>query len=221
MGKIEVLKILVRGAAELGLSLDEKAVARFSIYMSLLQLWGSKMNLSSRLDDLDIIIYHFLDSLSGARWFLESQSASVIDLGAGAGFPSIPLKIVFEDLRVSLLESSRKKVSFCKEVIRAAQLTGVEALWGRGEEIGKDPEHQRGYDWSVCRALGRADAVLKISQPFLRPRGKVLLYKGHLSKAETTDLNKYCDRVGAVWELHPVSVPYLKETRTHIIIKNQ
>lgn len=219
MGKVEAVELLISGAAELGVPLNNEAVTRFTNYLSLLQTWGRKMNLSSRLVDREIVIYHFLDSLSGARWITETPAASIVDLGAGAGFPSLPLKIALNDLLVLLLESSNKKVSFCREVIRALHLKGAEVHWGRGEVAGTLPDCQGRYDWSVSRALGRADVVARLSFPFLKPGGRILLYKGALSDDEIADLDRLCSATGALWESHPVFVPFLDGARTHIIIR--
>ena len=125
--------LLVDGASSLGVVLDERAVECFARYLERLQLWGKKINLTTRLETTEIVIYHFLDSLSGVHVLRESPDARVVDLGAGAGLPSLPLKFALPGLRMLLVESVRKKVAFCQEVIRAAGVVGVEARWGRGE----------------------------------------------------------------------------------------
>lgn len=219
MNKTAALDLLVSGSSELGLNLGPREVHLFSSYLSILQLWGAKMNLTSRLSDRDIVLYHFLDSLSGARWLHDASAVSVVDLGSGAGFPSLPLKIAFRDLRVLLVESSRKKVSFCSEVLRATKLQGVKVLWGRGEDVGKLPEYNHRYDWAISRALSQAAPVARLSFPFLTPEGRILLYKGRIQKEELADLGLLCDTSGALCEVHPINVPYIPEKRNHIIVR--
>ena len=118
-----------------------------------------------------------------------TPEARVVDLGAGAGFPSFPLKFALPGLRVTLVESVRKKVSFCQEVIRATGSAGIEAICGRGEDIARQEAHRGGYAWAVSRALASSAEVLKLAHPFLAPGGSVLIYKGAPGREELDDLD--------------------------------
>ncbi|MHB8834545.1 MAG: 16S rRNA (guanine(527)-N(7))-methyltransferase RsmG [Candidatus Methylomirabilia bacterium] len=202
----------------MGVGLEAAAVARFAAYLALLQLWGKKINLTTRLETSEVILYHFLDSLAGAPLLEASPAARVVDLGAGAGFPSLPLKFALPELRVLLVESVRKKVAFCQEVIRAAGVTKIEALWGRGEELGARSDHHRAYDWAVSRALGSSAEVAKLALPFLKPGGRILLYKGEPDSAELRALDSFCTERGGAWEQRKVSIPGLKAARSLIIV---
>lgn len=202
----------------MGVGLEAAAVARFAAYLALLQLWGKKINLTTRLETSEVILYHFLDSLAGAPLLEASPAARVVDLGAGAGFPSLPLKFALPELRVLLVESVRKKVAFCQEVIRAAGVTKIEALWGRGEELGARSDHHRAYDWAVSRALGSSAEVAKLALPFLKPGGRLLLYKGEPDSAELQALDAFCTEQGGAWEQRKVSIPGLKAARSLIIV---
>jgi 16S rRNA (guanine527-N7)-methyltransferase len=211
-------KLLIAGAADLGVALDDLATNRFSTYLALLQLWGRKINLTTRLESEEIIAYHFLDSLAGAGIIAQTPTARIVDLGAGAGFPSLPLKFALPGLRVLLVESVRKKVAFCQEVIRATGSTGVEALWGRGEEIGARAEHRHAFDWAVSRALAAAADVARLALPFLGPGGKVLLYKGEPEQGELADLDSLCTKEGGGWEQRRIEIPRLKAARSLIVV---
>jgi 16S rRNA (guanine527-N7)-methyltransferase len=211
-------ELLVAGASELGVALDDHAAERFSAYLELLQLWGKKINLTTRLDTSEVIIYHFLDSLVGVPILEASPTARVVDLGAGAGLPSLPLKFALPGLRVLLVESVRKKVAFCQEAIRATGVTGIEALWGRGEDLGTRPDHRRSYDWVVSRALGSSVDVAKLAFPFLAPGGRILLYKGEPDSAELQTLNTFCTEKGGAWEQRKISIPHLEAARSLIIV---
>jgi 16S rRNA (guanine527-N7)-methyltransferase len=210
--------LLVTGASSLGVALDEAAVARFSTYLALLQLWGKKINLTTRLESTEVVVYHFLDSLVGVPILEAFTAARVVDLGAGAGLPSLPLKFALPGLQVLLVESVRKKVAFCQEVIRATGMTGIDAVWGRGEDLGVRPDHRRAFDWAVSRALGSSAAVARLALPFLAPGGRLLLYKGEPDSGELQELDGYCAERGGAWDLRKVDVPYLKAARSLIVV---
>lgn len=212
-------ELLVAGAADLGVKLPDAALEQFSIYLALLQVWGKKINLTTRLEATEVITYHFLDSLAGVAILSGSPTARVVDLGAGAGLPALPLKFALPGIRVLLVESVRKKVAFCQEVIRAAGVTAIEALWGRGEDIGGRPEHRQGYDWAVSRALGSCADVARLAFPFLAPGGRILLYKGKPDSRELQDLDAFCREGGGSWEAHSFDVPQLKAPRSLIVVK--
>lgn len=211
-------EFLITGAACLGVALDDVAVARFDGYLALLQLWGRKINLTTRLEASEAILYHFLDSLAGFPVLAASAAARIVDLGAGAGLPSLPLKFALPGLRFLLVESVRKKVAFCQEAIRAAGVTGIEAIWGRGEEIGARSDHHGAYDWAVSRAVGPSADVVKLAMPFLGPGGRVLLYKGEPESGELQALDAFCAQKGGAWEQRKVSVPHLNAARSLIIV---
>lgn len=216
---LSLKSLLLEGAAKLGVSLDEEAILRFSTYLDLLQLWGRKINLTSRRDSDEIVVYHFLDSLAGAPLLEPTPTSRVVDIGAGSGLPSLPVKFALPGLRVSLVESVRKKVSFCREVVRATGISGVEALWGRGELFGISAEHRGTYDWAVSRAVGQSADVGRIAIPFLLPGGRILLYKGDPAAGELLALETFCREHGADFVLHRVTVPYLKGVRSLIVIR--
>jgi 16S rRNA (guanine527-N7)-methyltransferase len=211
-------ELLVAGASKLGVALDDHSVERFSAYLGLLQLWGKKINLTTRIETSEVILYHFLDSLAGVPIIATSPAARIVDLGAGAGLPSLPLKFALPGLRVLLVESVRKKVAFCQEAIRATGVTGIEALWGRVEDIGTRPDHHRAYDWAVSRALGSSMDVAKLAFPFLAPGGRVLLYKGDPDSEELQALDSLCTEKGGAWEQRKVSIPHLEAARSLIIV---
>lgn len=211
-------ELLLTGASSLGVSLDAAAVERFSIYLALLQSWGKKINLTSRLETTEAIVYHFLDSLAGVSMLEATPAARVVDLGAGAGLPALPLKFALPGLRMLLVESVRKKVAFCQEAIRTAGIKEVEAIWGRGEDIGTRPDYHRACDWVVSRALGSAADVARLALPFLAPGGRLLLYKGEPDSSELRAIDSFCTERGGAWEQQKVSIPGLKAARSLIIV---
>ena len=125
------------------------------------------------------------------------------------------------DLRVCLVEGSRKKVSFCREVVRHLGLRGVEVLQERGERIGGLPAYEDSFDWSVVRAVGRARDVLRICLPLLRPGGSAILFKGALEGEELRSLENEVDCRGASLRLLPVDLPYLQAPRVLAIVQKR
>lgn len=211
--------ILVEGAARMGISLGKLEVDHFAAHLELLQLWGKKINLTTRIESREIIIYHFLDSLAGVRFLRSTPEAAVVDLGAGAGFPAFPLKIVLPGLQVLLVESTRKKITFCQEVLRRTGIAGVETAWGRGEELGLRPKYHRQYSVAVSRAFGRSADVVRLAIPFLDRGGRVVLFKGAPAADELLELDRLCSNLGASLESHPVSIPFLDAARSLVVIQ--
>jgi 16S rRNA (guanine527-N7)-methyltransferase len=212
-------EILVEGACRMGVILGEEAVARFDTMLALLQTWGSRINLTTRIEAREVVIHHYLDSLAGVPLLSGEPRARVVDLGSGAGFPAFPLKFALPDLRVSLVESVRKKIAFCREVIRATACTEVEAVCARGEQLGRDARYRGAYDWVVSRALGSAADVLRLSLPLLAPGGRVLLYKGMPNRKELGELEAACRKLGVSQSSHEATVPFLEAKRTLIVLK--
>jgi 16S rRNA (guanine527-N7)-methyltransferase len=211
-------EFLLAGASTLGVALDNRAVERFSAYLELLQSWGKKINLTTRLETSEVILYHFLDSLAGVPFLAVPPATRVVDLGAGAGLPSLPLKFALPGIQFVLVESVRKKVAFCQEVIRATGVTEIEALWGRGEGLGARPDYRRSFDWAVSRALGSSVDVAKLALPFLTPGGRILLYKGEPDSGELQALDSFCTEKGGAWEQRKISIPQLEAARSLIIV---
>lgn len=215
----ELADLLREGAAALGITLDREALERFSIYLDILRHWGARINLTSRLEPREIVVHHFLDSLSGARHLGTPEGKRIVDIGSGAGLPGIPLSIALPGLRVLVVDGSRKKTAFCGEVLRAARLAHAEAECGRVEEAGFLRKYGRSFDWAVSRAVGGAAAMTRLALPLLVPSGKVLLYKGAPDAAELDELDVCCRNEGAAWSSIEIHVPFLDATRTHIIVE--
>ena len=182
-------EILYEGASRLGVELSGEAAGLFMRYLEELKTWNRKMNLTGLKNDRDIIINHFLDSISAARFVPEG--ARLLDIGSGAGFPGIPLKIVSPALTVTLLDSSHKKVMFMREIARELRLEGISAVWGRAEDEGNGME-RRSFDCVISRAVGQVHDILKLSAPYLAPGGRIILMRGR--------------RGGEEWELSGAQV---------------
>ncbi|MFQ6026865.1 MAG: 16S rRNA (guanine(527)-N(7))-methyltransferase RsmG [Dehalococcoidia bacterium] len=173
------MQLLARGAPELGLDLTGYQLDQFEVYYRELADWNQRMNLTSITAYDEVQVKHFLDSLT----FLLAAPGGpdpgqrVIDLGAGAGFPGVPLKLVFPDLSLTLVDSVGKKTGFLHHLVDTLSLSGVEVLTGRAEELGHREELRESFDWALARGLARMPVLLEYTLPFCRTGGKVVAWK--------------------------------------------
>ncbi|HPL62997.1 MAG TPA: 16S rRNA (guanine(527)-N(7))-methyltransferase RsmG [Syntrophales bacterium] len=185
--------ILKQAAAELGCALGQEEIALFEAYRRELLFWNGKMNLVSLKAPEDLPVKHIADSLS-ALPFIPEAAVGLLDLGAGAGFPGIPLKIVRPRLHLLLLESSRRKVSFLKTVIRALDLENAEAINARAEELSSDFRER--FDVVISRAALKLPEYIRIAAPLVRPGGILIAMKGKNPRAEMEEAVRLEKRTG-------------------------
>jgi len=180
--EIENQKILIEGGKAFGVDLDEKAIKAFDIYLKELLKWNQKINLTAILSEKGIVLKHFLDSLSVKPYL--PKRPSVLDIGSGAGFPGIPLKIVQPAFQMTLIDSVRKKVDFQRHVIRVLGLRGTEAIHGRAQdrEIVQNLGGQ--FDITLSRAFSDLRTFLVLSFPFLKGGGTAIAMKGETDDKE-------------------------------------
>ena len=181
MIQTEFSRLLIEGAGKIGVLLTNEHIIAFRKYIDELKVWAKRMNLICRVSDREIILKDFLDSLTVLKHL--SQSASIIDLGSGAGFPGIPVKIVRPDLRVVLLEATRKKVYFLKNLVRYLGLEGIEILWsGAKGEMGTNSLGP--FDFVLSRAFGPLRKFSTTGFRFLKQGGILLAMKGKKGETE-------------------------------------
>ncbi len=167
---------------ELDIELSDLQLNQFYKYMNLLIEWNKVMNLTGITDPEEIIIKHFIDSLTVLDKI--DKKDSIIDVGTGAGFPGIPIKIAFPETKVVLLDSLNKRTKFLNEVIEQLQLDNIETIHGRAEDYGKDKKHREKYDIAIARAVAPLNILLEYLMPFTKVRGKVLCMKASNSEEE-------------------------------------
>jgi len=174
--------LLVEGAKIFGVDLDGKAIQAFETYLKELVKWNRKINLTAIRSEKAIVLKHFLDSFS-VYPYLPERSV-ILDIGSGAGFPGIPLKIIHPTVEVTLIDSVRKKVDFQRHIIRVLGLKGTEAIHGRvqDKEILRDLGGR--FDIILSRAFSDLQTLLALSLPFLRQEGKVVAMKGRVDDEE-------------------------------------
>lgn len=181
--------------SEYGFELSSEEEALFSRFLTLFLEYNSHMNLSAIRDEAGITEKHFIDSLFGAAAI--ELSGRLLDIGSGGGFPGIPLKIIQNELQVTLLDSVGKKVKAMNHFVEELGLSGIRAIQERAEVLAKDPEHAGKYDFVVSRATAYITDILAWSVPFLKPDGRILLYKMP-SDEEKQDRAKAMKKYGLV-----------------------
>jgi len=202
-----------------GIHLTASQVNTFDIYAHELLEWNSQFNLTAIRDLEGIQTKHFLDSLSCALAWRSSPPARLIDVGTGAGFPGLALKILLPRLRLTLVESVGKKAGFCKHMVEKLELVDVELLQFRAEEVGQMPAHRQQYDWAVARAVAPLPVLVEYLLPLVHVGGSVLAQKGENGPAEAHASDKAIRLLGGhLRQLLPVTLPGVVEDRYLVLV---
>ncbi|MCS7177902.1 MAG: 16S rRNA (guanine(527)-N(7))-methyltransferase RsmG [Anaerolineae bacterium] len=213
---------LLRGARELGIILKESHLSLFQTYYEELVEWNRRFNLTAITDYEGVQVRHFLDSLSCLLVLPRAElqaGARVIDVGTGAGFPGLPLRIVCPGMRLTLLEATRKKVDFLEHLLRRLGLADVEVIHARAEDLGHRPGYREGYDWALARALAEMPTLAEYLLPLVRIRGAILAQKGENAPAEVHSAEEAIRILGGrVRKLVPVGLHGLAETRYLVVV---
>jgi len=160
-----------------GFPLTNSQVSLFTIYWENLKLWNSKINLTSIRDDHEIIMKHFLDSVAVLNYFVVQENGLVVDIGSGAGFPGIPIKILRPNLDLTLVESVSKKASFLKFLKTRLELENTKIINLRAEEIVKLGQHRKNYDLVLTRYIASIEDSIDYCLPLLKPSGNWVAFK--------------------------------------------
>lgn len=175
MEKQEFKAKLKEEAMQFGIELSGKEQDNFYNYMKLLLDWNEKINLTAITEPKEIITKHFVDSLSITSYINENDR--ILDIGTGAGFPGIPIKIVLEKNEITLLDSLNKRINFLNEVIEKLDLKNIQAVHGRAEEFNKIDENRENYDIIVSRAVAKLNVLLEYMLPFVKLNGRCICMK--------------------------------------------
>jgi 16S rRNA (guanine527-N7)-methyltransferase len=213
---------LVLGARDLGLTLTERHLVAFEACFEALVAWNERFNLTAITDWKGVLIRHFLDSLSCLKVIPPAElaaGAQVIDVGTGAGYPGLPLKIVCPAMRLTLLEATQKKVTFLEHLISRLGLQEVIAIHGRSEQLGRDPAYRERYDWALARAVARMPTLAEYLLPLAKVGGAILAQKGEDALVEVREAEDAIATLGGeVRQLVPVELRGLAETRYLVVV---
>lgn len=187
---------------EFGIELTAEMEEQFLLYYNMLIEWNSFMNLTAITDFDEVLKKHFTDSVSLIRAIpdLGEKKYRIIDIGTGAGFPGIPLKIVFPNISVVLLDSLNKRVNFLKEVISKLQLTDITAVHGRAEDFAQNKEYRESFDLCVSRAVANLSTLSEYCLPFVKKNGRFISYKSEKVSEEFEISGKAISVLGGEYE---------------------
>lgn len=185
---------LAKRATQFGIELSEEQQNQFYNYMELLLEWNEKMNLTAITKQEEILTKHFIDSLSIAPYI--SSNDKILDIGTGAGFPGIPIKIILPQNSVILLDSLNKRINFLNEVIKELKLKNVQAIHGRAEEFNNINGERESYDIVVSRAVAKLNVLLEYMLPFVKIGGKCICMKSMDIEQEIEEAEKALEILG-------------------------
>jgi 16S rRNA (guanine527-N7)-methyltransferase len=203
---------------EYGIVLDRAALERFEWYYRELVEWNKRFNLTAIRDQVGIEIKHFLDSLTVAT-ITRSVPGSIIDVGTGAGFPGLALKILWPDAKLSLVESVQKKANFCVHVAETLGFSDVNVLAQRAEDIGQNPLHREKYQLVTARAVAKMPVLLEYLLPLAKLGGLVVMQKGENGAEEAEASQRIMRKLGGdLKEIRPVKLPDVEGDRYLIVV---
>lgn len=218
MKEEEFQEELSKRARQFEINLSGEQKGKFYQYMQLLLEWNERMNLTAIIEPKEILIKHFIDSISITPYIREN--AKILDVGTGAGFPGIPLKIVLPQSSFSLLDSLNKRINFLKEVIQNLKLENIEAIHGRAEEFGKVTGKREYYDVVTSRAVAKLNILLEYMLPFVKIGGKCICMKSVEIDEELKEAKKAIEILGgAIEKVEEVTLENTDITRKLVIIE--
>ena len=209
-------KLLIDSLSELDIACSEKQTNAFIIYLSELKKWNRAYNLTGIKSDEDIIIKHFVDSLLFVK-VMPDTHLQIADVGTGAGFPGIPVKIIRPETEITLIDSSRKKTTFLRHIIRQLDLKGINVVQQRVENL--DSSYKKKYDSIISRATFSIKEFLVIACPYIKDRGNLILNKGPKITKELMELDEFPDKKKCIKEILNLQLPYLKADRSLVVLE--
>lgn len=210
------------GLQQLHIALSEKQMEQFLQYYELLVENNKVMNLTAITEFDEVVEKHFLDSVSLTKQLDLHQPLKVLDLGTGAGFPGIPLKIVFPELEITLMDSLNKRVLFLQDVISSLQLENIEAVHGRAEEAARNKKYRESFDLCVSRAVANISTLSEYCLPFVKIGGSFISYKSSTIEDELEDGKKGIAILGGkVKDVYKFTLPDSELQRSFVIIEKE
>lgn len=211
--------MLVEGLKQLNVEVTEAMLQKFQSYFELLIDWNTRINLTSIVEEDEVIVKHFLDSLLIVKAYDVSKVKSILDVGTGAGFPGIPLKIIYPHIQLVLLDSVNKKVKFLEEVCIKLDLQNVKCLHGRAEDYSKNGDHREYFDLVVSRAVSNLSTLSEYCIPFTKLGGYFIAYKSSDYELEVEDALYAMQELGGKLEqIVPLRIPMSDITRTYVLV---
>ena len=217
-------KVIVDGGAILGVDLRAEHVEKFAVHAAELDVWNRRINLTAITDPKGVAVKHFVDALAAVP--LIPNDAVLLDIGSGAGFPGIPLKVAIPSLTVLLIDGSRKKINFQRHVIRTLGLKGIRARHIRAEEMRHDPMFRKKFDVIVSRALTDLESMVSLAEPLLKAEGAIIAFRGRIGQEEgfrspTEILSSKAFEGLRPPEVKCYTLPFISSERAIVILKRR
>ena len=211
-------EILKKNAEFVGVTLDDVMLEQFFCYKNLVVEWNEKINLTAITDDLDFVVKHFVDSITINK-YIEAEK-NIIDIGTGAGFPGIPIKILNKDNKMVLFDSLNKRLKVLEDIIEKIGLKNIETLHGRAEETFKNKNHREKYDIATSRAVAALNVLVELMLPAVKLGGMCICMKGNNADVEIEEAKKAIKELGGeIIKVEKIVLPELNLERNIIIIK--
>jgi len=202
------------------IEINEFQMNQFRIYYQMLIEWNENVNLTAITEYDEVLVKHFLDSIALCAYTDLSKKKKIIDIGTGAGFPGIPLKIIFPELQVTLLDSLNKRVLFLNTVIEKLRLDNMETVHVRAEDLARDKNYREKYDFSVSRAVANLSTLNELCLPFVKEKGYFVSYKSEKADMEIENAKRSIKLLGGIMEhKYEYILPETDINRTLIFIK--
>lgn len=216
---MESKELLSKACLEMGISLTEDQLSQFIDYKDILLDWNEKVNLTAITDENEVMIKHFADSLSPLP-FMDKKSASLIDVGTGAGFPGVPLKIANPNFKVTLLDSLNKRIAFLEELKKKIGIEDLRCIHSRAEDGGMDVLLREKFDYCVSRAVAKISVLSEYCLPFVKVGGFFISLKGPEVEDEIKEGMKAISKLGGeVSDIKKIKVPQSDITHSIVFIK--
>ncbi|WP_050180222.1 16S rRNA (guanine(527)-N(7))-methyltransferase RsmG [Domibacillus robiginosus] len=208
--------------AKNGIVLSEEQLGQFQRYFELLVEWNEKMNLTAITEQEEVYMKHFYDSLTAGMYVDLTKPIRICDIGAGAGFPSIPLKIAFPQLDITIIDSLNKRITFLNHLASELKLEHVQFVHGRAEEMGRKPEHREQYDMVTARAVARMSVLSELCLPFVKTGGTFVAMKAASAADEMEAAAKAIGTLGGKKEeVFSFRLPIENSERTIIVVRKE
>lgn len=205
-----------------GIDLSDQQMTQFARYFSLLVEWNEKMNLTAITEKKEVYLKHFYDSIALAFFEDFTSNKSICDVGAGAGFPSIPLKIVFPTLQVTIIDSLNKRITFLTELVEQLELNQVTLYHDRAEIVGKKPEFRAAFDYVTARAVARLNILSELCLPLVKKEGYFLALKAAKSEEELSEAKPAIALLGGQFQKElSFNLPMTNDERHIIVIQKK
>lgn len=205
-----------------GITLNETQIEQFAIYFKTLVEWNDKINLTAITAEEDVYLKHFYDSVSAAFYYNFNDDLHICDVGAGAGFPSIPLKICFPNIKVTIVDSLQKRIGFLNHLASELNLTEVAFYHDRAENFGKNVKFRETFDIVMARAVARMSVLSELCLPLCKKNGVFIAMKGAQTNEELTDAKVAIELLGGeMKEVYGFNLPQENSERSIVIINKK